>query len=66
MANDMRNQESFRDGGRLSRRQALGRMSVVATAGAAVWLATAILTAKPAAGATLSGGTSARVAARVA
>jgi hypothetical protein len=33
-------------------------MSVVATAGAAAWVAPEILTAKPAAGATLSGGTS--------
>jgi len=33
-------------------------MSVVATAGAAAWVVPEILTAKPAAGATLSGGTS--------
>ena len=39
---------------RLSRRQAIGRMSVLATAGAAVWVAPEILTAKPAGGATLS------------
>ncbi|MGO8824900.1 MAG: hypothetical protein ACLQU9_06620 [Acidimicrobiales bacterium] len=42
---------------RLSRRQAIGRMSAVATAGAAAWVVPEILTAKPAAGATLSGGT---------
>jgi hypothetical protein len=39
---------------RLSRRQALGRMSVVATAGAAAWVVPEILTAKAAGGATLS------------
>jgi hypothetical protein len=39
----------------LSRRQALGRMSAVATAGAAAWVMPEILTAKPASGATLSG-----------
>jgi hypothetical protein len=38
----------------LTRRQALGRMSAVATAGAAAWVAPQILTAKPAAGAALS------------
>ncbi len=38
-----------------SRRQALGRMSAVATAGAAAWVVPEILTAKPAAGATMSG-----------
>jgi hypothetical protein len=38
----------------LSRRQALGRMSVVATAGAAAWVVPQIMTAKPAAGASLS------------
>ncbi|HSZ35688.1 MAG TPA: hypothetical protein VK773_01255 [Acidimicrobiales bacterium] len=38
-----------------SRRQALGRMSVAASAGAAAWVVPEILTAKPAAGATLSG-----------
>ena len=40
---------------RFSRRQALGRMSAVAGAGAAAWVVPEILTAKPAAGATLSG-----------
>src|SRR5580704_9445571 len=42
-----------------SRRQAMGRMSAVATAGAAAWVVPEIFTAKPAAGATLSstGGT---------
>ena len=39
---------------RLSRRQALGRMSAVATAGAAAWVVPEILTAKAAGGATLS------------
>jgi pilus assembly protein FimV len=39
----------------MSRRQALGRMSAVAGAGAAAWVVPEILTAKPAAGATLSG-----------
>jgi hypothetical protein len=39
----------------LTRRQALGRMSAVATAGAAAWVAPEILTAKPAGGASLSG-----------
>jgi hypothetical protein len=38
----------------LTRRQALGRMSALATAGAAAWVAPQILTAKPAAGAALS------------
>lgn len=38
----------------LSRRQAIGRMSVFAAAGAAAWVAPEILTAKPAGGATLS------------
>ncbi len=38
----------------VSRRQALGRMSALATAGAAAWVAPQILTAKPAAGASLS------------
>jgi hypothetical protein len=44
---------------RISRRQAMGRMSAVATAGAAAWVVPEIFTAKPAAGATLSstGGT---------
>jgi hypothetical protein len=39
---------------RLSRRQAIGRMSVVATAGAAAWVVPEILTATAAGGATLS------------
>jgi len=39
----------------VSRRQLLGRMSAVAAAGAAAWVVPEILTAKPAAGATLSG-----------
>ena len=43
-----------RDDTRLSRRQAIGRMSVIATAGAAAWVVPEILTAKPAGGATLS------------
>jgi hypothetical protein len=38
----------------LSRRQALGRMSLFATAGAAAWVVPEILTARPAGGATLS------------
>ena len=38
----------------ISRRQALGRMSVVATAGAVAWVVPEIMTAKPAAGASLS------------
>jgi hypothetical protein len=42
---------------RYSRRQALGRMSAVAGAGVAAWAVPEILTAKPAAGATLSGAT---------
>jgi hypothetical protein len=42
---------------RLSRRQALGRLSALATAGAAAWVVPEILTAKPAAGAVLSGST---------
>jgi hypothetical protein len=42
---------------RLSRRQAMGRMSAVATAGAAAWVVPEILTAKPAAGAALSNST---------
>jgi hypothetical protein len=41
-------------GSRLSRRQAMGRMGALATAGAAAWVVPEILTAKPAAGATLS------------
>ena len=40
---------------RISRRQAMGRMSAVATAGAAAWVVPEILMAKPAAGATMSG-----------
>jgi hypothetical protein len=39
---------------RLSRRQAIGHMSAVAAAGAVAWAVPEILTAKPAAGATLS------------
>lgn len=39
---------------RLSRRQAIGRMSVVASAGAAAWVVPEILTARAAGGATLS------------
>jgi hypothetical protein len=39
---------------RLSRRQAMGRMSAVASAGAVAWVVPEILTAKPAAGAALS------------
>jgi len=35
---------------RLSRRQAMGRMSAVATTGAVAWMVPGILTAKPAAG----------------
>jgi hypothetical protein len=42
---------------RISRRQAMGRMSAVATAGAAAWVVPEILIAKPAAGATMSGNT---------
>jgi predicted phage tail protein len=42
------------DSTRLSRRQAIGRMSMFATAGAAVWVVPEILTAKAAGGATLS------------
>jgi hypothetical protein len=45
------------DGTRLSRRQAIGRMSAIASAGAVAWVAPEILTAKPAGGATLSGPT---------
>jgi hypothetical protein len=46
------------DGGRprYSRRQALGRMSAVATAGAVAWVVPEILTAEPFAGASMSGG----------
>jgi hypothetical protein len=44
-----------RPGRTFSRRQALGKASVVATAGAAAWVVPEILMAKPAAGATLSG-----------
>jgi hypothetical protein len=39
----------------ISRRQAMGRMTAVATAGAAAWVIPEILTATPAAGAALSG-----------
>ena len=39
---------------RLTRRQAMQRMSAVATAGAAAWVVPEILTAKPAAGASMS------------
>jgi hypothetical protein len=39
----------------MSRRQVMGRMSAVATAGAVAWVVPEILTAKPAAGAALSG-----------
>jgi hypothetical protein len=41
-------------GRRVTRRQALGRMSALASAGAAAWVAPQILMAKPAAGASLS------------
>jgi hypothetical protein len=40
---------------RYSRRQAIGRASAYATAGAAAWVVPEILTAHPASGATLSG-----------
>ncbi len=43
------------DPSRISRRQALGRISAVASAGAVAWVVPEILTVKPAAGATLSG-----------
>ena len=43
------------DRSRISRRQALGRISTVVGAGAAAWVVPEILTAKPAAGAALSG-----------
>ena len=46
---------------RWTRRQAIGRMSVVAAAGAAAWVAPEILTATPASGAPLSGATEAAV-----
>jgi hypothetical protein len=39
----------------MNRRQAMGRMSALATAGAVAWVVPEILTAKPAAGAALSG-----------
>jgi hypothetical protein len=42
---------------RISRRQAMGRMTAVASAGAAAWVVPEILMAKPAAGASLSGTT---------
>ena len=48
------------DRSRISRRQALGRISAVVGAGAVAWVVPEILTAKPAAGATLSGGAGAR------
>jgi hypothetical protein len=47
------------DGTPLSRRQAIGRLSALATAGAAAWVVPEILTAQPAGGATLSAVTSA-------
>jgi hypothetical protein len=59
----MQSQESQEGGGApqtararnsLSRRQALGRMSLFATAGAAAWVVPEIVTARPAGGATLS------------
>ena len=55
--NEQRDGAASPSGGRprFSRRQALGRMSAVAGAGAAAWVVPEILTAKPAAGATLSG-----------
>jgi hypothetical protein len=43
------------DRSRISRRQALGRISAVAGAGAAAWVVPEIFLAKPAAGAALSG-----------
>src|SRR5271167_3631993 len=43
------------DRSRISRRQALGRISAVVGAGTAAWVVPEILTAKPAAGAVLSG-----------
>ena len=43
------------DRSRISRRQALGRMSAVAGAGAAAWVVPEIFMAKPAAGTALSG-----------
>jgi hypothetical protein len=45
------------DRNRISRRQALGRMSAVAGAGAAAWVVPEIFMAKPAAGTALSGPT---------
>jgi hypothetical protein len=42
---------------RMSRRQAIGRLSAFAAAGAAAWVTPEILTAKPASGAVLSGTT---------
>ena len=50
------------DAQRMSRRQAIGRMSAVAAAGATAWVVPEILTAKPAAGAPLSGTTAAGIA----
>lgn len=49
-------------GAPISRRQAIGRLSAVASAGAAAWVVPEILTARPAAGATLSGETGATYA----
>ena len=43
------------DRSRISRRQALGRISAVAGAGAAAWVVPEIFMAKPAAGTALSG-----------
>lgn len=63
MAAMMQSEETQRDAAasgaipetnRLSRRQAIGRMSMFATAGAAAWVVPEILTAKAAGGATLS------------
>ncbi len=47
----------------MSRRQAIGRMSAVAAAGAAAWVVPEILTAKPSAGAALSGATAGSITA---
>jgi hypothetical protein len=65
-AADMKSEETHEDAsasrvagalsdGTLSRRQAIGRMSAFATAGAAAWVVPEILTARSAGGATLSG-----------
>ena len=48
-------QGALSDGTHLSRRQAIGRMSALATTGVAAWVVPEILTAKAAGGATLSG-----------